>query len=347
MQGEEVYPLHRPMKAVKTESVVLYFSEEDALGVIMPHDDALVVMVIVANHSIHRILVDNGSLTDILYWPAFQQMGIEWDRIKLFGSPLVRFSKEQVQSIGIILLLVTARIAPRLSIVMVDFLIVDRPSVYNAIIGRPALNKLIAATLTYYLIMKFPIREGVGEVMGDQLVVRRCYNISMKKVSDPTTLIVVSMSEAKGEPAEPLEEVVVGEGKVLQIRTCLTQETREGLVDFLYRNMEVFTWSHVDMLGISPEEIVHVLNVDPNIKPVKQKRRKFTSERVEVEKLLKSQFLSLTLMHWSTLPLGTSCSVLWMHFLATTRFSCTQKIKRRLCSSLIEAFIAIKSCLSD
>jgi hypothetical protein len=58
----------------------------------------------------------------------------------------------------------------------------------------------------------------------------------------------------------------------------------------------VFAWSHEDMPGISPEEIVHVLNVDPNMKPVKQKRRKFALERVEaiaaeVKKLLKAQFI--------------------------------------------------------
>jgi hypothetical protein len=105
---------------------------------------------------------------------------------------------------------------------MVDFLVVDRPSTYNAIIGRQALNKLIATTSSYYLMMKFPTEEGVGEVKGDQLAARRCYNLSVKKVSDPTTLTVASVSEAKGEPTESLEDVAVGEGKVLQIRTCLT-----------------------------------------------------------------------------------------------------------------------------
>jgi hypothetical protein len=67
MQGEEVYSLHRPMKAAKTESVVLSFSEEDAWGDVMPHDDALIVTVTIANHVIHHILVDNGSLADIPY----------------------------------------------------------------------------------------------------------------------------------------------------------------------------------------------------------------------------------------------------------------------------------------
>jgi hypothetical protein len=40
-------------------------------------------------------------------------------------------------------------------------------------------------------------------------------------------------------------------------------------MNFLHRNIEVFAWSHEDMPGISPEEIVHVLNVDPDMKPVK------------------------------------------------------------------------------
>jgi hypothetical protein len=50
------------------------------------------------------------------------------------------------------------------------------------------------------------------------------------------------------------------------------------------------------MPGISPEKIVHILNVDSNMKPIKQKRRKFAPERIEamaikVEKLLKAQFI--------------------------------------------------------
>jgi hypothetical protein len=63
-------------------------------------------------------------------------------------------------------------------------------------------------------------------------------------------------------------------------------------MDFLCRNIEVFAWSYEDMLGIILEEIVHVLNVDPDMKPVNQ----FTPERVEaiaveVERLLKAQFI--------------------------------------------------------
>ena len=141
-------------------------------------------------------------------------MRIDRDRIKPFGSPLVGFGGEQVYPVRIISLPLIAGTASKVSIVMVDFLVVDRPSTYNGIIGRPGLNKLRTATSTYHLIMKFPIEERVREVKSDQLATRRCYNISIKKVSDPATLTMASVSEAKGEPAEPLEEVVAGEGKV-------------------------------------------------------------------------------------------------------------------------------------
>ncbi|XP_059451437.1 uncharacterized protein LOC132182235 [Corylus avellana] len=252
--------------------MVLSFSEEDAKGIMLPHDDALVVTVTVANHVLHRILVDNGSSADILYWSVFKQIGIDRSRIKPFGSPLVGFAREQVQPIGIISLPVTAGIALRQSTIMVDFLVVDRPSTCN-IISQPTLNKLKAVTSTYHLKMKFSIEEGVGEVKGS------------RKEGEP-----------KGEPAELLEDVTIANGKVVKIGSQLSSEVREGLVTFLKENQEVFAWTHEDTPGISPKDVLHQLNVDSSMKLVKQKRRKFAPERnmaiaEEVEKLLRARFI--------------------------------------------------------
>ena len=60
----------------RRESLIIEFSEDDARRLHHPHDDALVVTIRVGDYNVHRMLVDNGSSTDILYYSAFQQMGI-------------------------------------------------------------------------------------------------------------------------------------------------------------------------------------------------------------------------------------------------------------------------------
>ncbi|GAV58293.1 hypothetical protein CFOL_v3_01827 [Cephalotus follicularis] len=59
------------------------------------------------------------------------------------------------------------------------FLVVDTPSPYNAIIGRPGLNLMESIVSTRHLLVKFPTRFGVGEVRGDQQVARQCYKTSI------------------------------------------------------------------------------------------------------------------------------------------------------------------------
>ena len=63
-------------KIARKESPIIGFLEEDARRLHHLHDDALVVSVRVGNYNVHQMLVDNDSSADILYYPAFQQMGI-------------------------------------------------------------------------------------------------------------------------------------------------------------------------------------------------------------------------------------------------------------------------------
>lgn len=71
-------------------------------------------------------------------------------------------------SMETITLPVIARARPHQVTKAIDFLIVDCPSAYNAIIGRPTFNKMKALTSTYHLLMCFPTEEGVREVRGDK-----------------------------------------------------------------------------------------------------------------------------------------------------------------------------------
>ena len=52
------------------------FSDSDLEGCQHPHDDPLVIRAVVANKTVHRVLVDNGSSADIIFASAFDKMGI-------------------------------------------------------------------------------------------------------------------------------------------------------------------------------------------------------------------------------------------------------------------------------
>ena len=86
----------------------MYFSKKDARGVKQPHDDPLVIMVMIEGFNTRRVLVDNGRSADIIYLPTFQQLKVDPNRLRPFESPFVNFSRDKVYPRGIVTLAVTA-----------------------------------------------------------------------------------------------------------------------------------------------------------------------------------------------------------------------------------------------
>ena len=66
--------------------------EEDARGIKQPHDDPLVIMLMIKGFNARRILINNGSSVDIIYLSTFQQLKVDPKRLRPFKSPLVSFS---------------------------------------------------------------------------------------------------------------------------------------------------------------------------------------------------------------------------------------------------------------
>ena len=58
-------------KMPRIDNPVIEFSEDDARRLHHPQDDALVVSLQIGDYNVYRVLVDNGSSVDILYYPAF------------------------------------------------------------------------------------------------------------------------------------------------------------------------------------------------------------------------------------------------------------------------------------
>ena len=82
-----------------------------------------------------RVLDDNGSSVDILYYPAFQQMGISREQLVPTNAPFVGFGGTRVLPLGVVTLSVMVGDYPQQIAKNVTFLVVDCSSAYNAILG--------------------------------------------------------------------------------------------------------------------------------------------------------------------------------------------------------------------
>ncbi|XP_075658786.1 uncharacterized protein LOC142628612 [Castanea sativa] len=224
-QGREINSVHSrlpPMKMPRNDEPDIVFLEKDDRGIRQPHDDPLVIMLRVEEFNIHRVLIDNGSSADIIYLPAFQKMKLDKKRIRPFTSPLVSFTRDRIVPRGIITLTMIAGTYPAQVTKEIDFLIVDCPSTYNIILGRPALNKLRVATSTYYLKVKFPTAHRVGEIRGDQVMAKECYQVALASKKNHTC--VINEPKPIPKPSETPQEVEIVPGdltKVLKIGRTL------------------------------------------------------------------------------------------------------------------------------
>ena len=140
------------------------FSDSDLEGCQRPHDDPLVIRAMVANKTIHRVLVDNGSSADIIFASAFDKMGIRREKLKSVNTHLRGFSREKVLSLGSIQLVLTLGDPPCQATTAVRFLVVDAPSAYNMLLGKPSLNAIKAIPSAYHMMIKFPTTSRVRMV---------------------------------------------------------------------------------------------------------------------------------------------------------------------------------------
>ena len=257
------------------------------------------IRVVIANKTIHRVLVDNGSSANIIIASAFDKMGIGREKLELVNAYLRGFSGERVLPPGSIQLVLTLSDPPCQVTTTVRFLIVDALSAYNMLPGWPSLNTIKATPSAYHMVIKFPTANGVGMVRGNQRVARECYSASMKQnMVDNIYMDELDMRDevsTRPTPSEELEPVLLDDQPehLVYIGSKLAKDIGSLLIHFLKKDTEVFAWKQEDMGGIDPVVITHRLNVGPSFKSVKQKRRSFAPERQkvineEVSKLLQA-----------------------------------------------------------
>ncbi|KAJ9546251.1 hypothetical protein OSB04_025958 [Centaurea solstitialis] len=89
------------------------------------------------------------------------------------------------------------------------FNVIDCPSAYNAILGRPWIHDMKAVPSTYHQKIKFPSPWGVQEIISEKKIARECYKITMK----------AKLQEVKYP--DWLANVVVVQKKNVKWRVCI------------------------------------------------------------------------------------------------------------------------------
>ncbi|XP_048605651.1 uncharacterized protein LOC111208166 [Brassica napus] len=107
------------------------FTAKEQEKVLTPHHDALVISLTVANGLVKRILVDNGSSSNIIFQAAYKDLGLEESALTWRITPLIGFSGEVKQTAGEVTLPLYAEGINMLT----KFIVVDCDSSYNMIDG--------------------------------------------------------------------------------------------------------------------------------------------------------------------------------------------------------------------
>nr|GEV21767.1 reverse transcriptase domain-containing protein [Tanacetum cinerariifolium] len=121
----------------------------------------MIIEAKIGGHCIHRMYVDGGSASEILYEHCFNRHRpkIKNQLVPAITS-LIGFSGEIIWPIGQIQRLVKIGDEEHSASTRMNFVVVRPPSPYNGIIGRPRVRKLLAVPSTAHEMLKLPVEGG-------------------------------------------------------------------------------------------------------------------------------------------------------------------------------------------
>ena len=67
----------RPKRIKTNVPLVLSFSNAEKQGTIQPHDNALMVTLGIGGYDVKRVMVDQGSATEIIYPDLYKGLGLK------------------------------------------------------------------------------------------------------------------------------------------------------------------------------------------------------------------------------------------------------------------------------
>ncbi|PKA65570.1 hypothetical protein AXF42_Ash005904 [Apostasia shenzhenica] len=197
-------------------------------------DDPIVVIAEIGACDVHRTLVDTGSSVDILYLCAFNEMGVGPCKPLFPSMTISSFSGDIYRPARYATLRVTLEEGPRRLEREIDFIIMDAPSSYNAILGRPAMAAFQMVVSTYHLCVKFPTLFGVATIRGDKAGANKCFEINASLHTDH-----MDPRDHALPPVEQNDHVTIADGKTVLISKNFPDNEKPALAALLSEYFDV------------------------------------------------------------------------------------------------------------
>jgi len=141
-------------KLDQTPEPDLVFTKTDLQDVVPQDNDPMVISVVTVGRKVHRVLVDQGSSTNVIFWLTFNKLQLSPDQLRPYGGYLYGFTGDQVEVQGHIELRTTFTDGTTSRTANIRYLVVSTPSTYNILLGRPTLNKIEAVASLRHKKMK-------------------------------------------------------------------------------------------------------------------------------------------------------------------------------------------------
>nr|ABF96095.1 retrotransposon protein, putative, Ty3-gypsy subclass [Oryza sativa Japonica Group] len=257
----------------------IQFSEDDhPKTAVIPGRYPIVVEPTIRNIKVARVLIDGGSSINLLFASTLDAMGIPRSELTPTDQPFHGITPQSSSKpMGKITLHVTFGQANNFRTEQITFDVAEFDTAYNAIIGRTALAKFMAASHYAYQVLKMPGPKGTITIQGNAKLAVQC---------DKRSLDMVEQTLSPPATTEPPKKMS---------KTNKTPKP-DGAIKTVPLSSANPDKTPSDMPGVPREVIEHELMVRPDAKPVKQRLQRFAPDRrqairEELDKLLKAGFI--------------------------------------------------------
>ncbi|GJZ38042.1 reverse transcriptase domain-containing protein [Tanacetum coccineum] len=262
----------------------------------------MIIKAEIGGHFVHRIYVDGGASSEVLYEHCFVRLQPEIrSQMIPVTTSLIGFSGETIWPLGQISLLVKIGDEEHSTSAWMNFMVIRSPSQHNGIIGRTGIRKIRAVPSTAHRMLKFPVEGGTVTLRSSRVIPMECVMISGPSTQHPVTNQVLEEKiKVAIHPEYPEQTIAIG--------STLTEKGRKELCALLRQNLNVFAWKPTDMTGIPQHIAEHRLNVLEGCLSIRQKKMGQAPERnkaihEEVEKLVDARIIKEVYYHsWLSNP---------------------------------------------